>query len=152
MAQGPDIVSVLMAQATFNIRHSVDPNPQLAVLLAAIACEVHATQLIEATVDTADADTVRNFYKVANRAREPKEKYGKLAKALWSKSLEAEHPALWKHLVELFAVRHRIAHSGALVELEAGEPLVYQARLAIHWLTLISEGKDSKTLPMFPIV
>lgn len=121
----------LLAQARYLTQSTNSPQPGIAVLLAAVAVETHAKQMLTASWPPGSTPSLRSL---RERHRTAADLYGAIAKTVFGRSLEEEDPALWEELRALFKARNKMAHeSHAPAHGEAG-PHVVAAMRSMAWL------------------
>jgi hypothetical protein len=137
LSEGPSVTHTLLAQATYLVSFTPSPQPGLAVLLAAVACEAHAKQVLLTRVVGTAQPLLEVFLRKPRIFQEPAvELFGEVAKAVIGKSLKDKDDDrdLWRTLVRLFEVRNRMAHVADGPSIEEARRLIRAARQAIEWL------------------
>lgn len=135
LRDGPDATSSLLAQASYLVRSVRDPQPGLAVLLAAVACEAHVKEVLLERVDSATKPLLDTLLRKPRIFQEPAlELFGEVARAVLGRSLRDDDRALWKKIDELFQARNKMAHVADRPSLEKARELVIAANQAMKWL------------------
>jgi hypothetical protein len=135
MENGPSPTRSLLAQASYLSWSTSDPQPGLAVLLAAVACEAHAKEILLQRVDPITRSLLDTLLRKPRIFQEPAvELFGDVAKAVLGKSLKDDDRNLWKDIVNLFELRNRMAHVADRPSLERVKELTVAARRAMDWL------------------
>ena len=135
LRDGPDATSSLLAQASYIVRSVRDPQPGLAVLLAAVACEAHAKEILLDRVDSVARPLLDTFLRKPRIFQEPAiELFGDVAKAVFGRSLKDDDRALWKKIDELFQARNKMAHVADRPSIDKARELVTAANQAMQWL------------------
>ena len=136
LLHGPSITRSLLAQARHLTLSSRDPQPGLAVLLAAVACEAEAKRVLLAEAKGEALPLIEVFLRRPRIFQEPAvELFGEVAMAVLGRSLKEEDRELWKLVVQLFETRNRMAHVADRPENEVAVKLVVAADRAIEWLS-----------------
>jgi hypothetical protein len=144
LEHGPQPTSVLLAQASYLSRSTADPQPGLAVLLAAVACEAHAKEVLIEQAESAVRPLLDTLLRKPRIFQEPAaELFGHVAKVVIGKSLQEDNRTLWKSITELFETRSKMAHVADRPSAEKAKELTIAARQAIEWL-------DAGTAPPTP--
>jgi hypothetical protein len=115
----------------------VDPQPQRAVLLAAIACETKIKSVLQNRVSPEKAGLAELL---VARPRSAAALFSEILKAAVGPSLKASRPDLARRIECLFQVRNRVAHSGEVPTLHEADAAVSAAREVFEWL----DGELSK--------
>jgi hypothetical protein len=132
---GPSPTKSLLAQASYLSRSTADPQPGLAVLLAAVACEAHAKEILLELAEPAARPLLDTLLHRPRIFQEPAaELFGHVAKAVIGKSLQEENKDLWKNLTEIFQLRNKMAHMADRPPVGRVRELVVAATQAIAWL------------------
>jgi len=132
---GPSPTMSLLAQASYLSRSTADPQPGLAILLAAVACEAHAKEVLLERADRAARPLLDTLLRRPRIFQEPAiELFGHVAKVVVGKSLHEDNRDLWKSLTELFVLRNNMAHRADRPTAEKARELTVAATQAIEWL------------------
>lgn len=135
LRDGPDLTSTLLAQASYLSRSVRDPQPGLAVLLAAVACEAHAKEILLERANPSTRPLLDTLLRKPRIFQEPAlELFGEVAKAVLGRSLRDDDRLLWKKIDELFQVRNKMAHIADRPSPEKARELVIAASQAMKWL------------------
>jgi hypothetical protein len=135
LQDGPDTTSYLLAQASYLVRSVPDPQPGLAVLLAAVACEAHVKEVLLERAESATKPLLDTLLRKPRIFQEPAlELFGEVARAVLGKSLRDDDRALWKKIDELFQARNKMAHVADRPSLEKARELVIAANQAMKWV------------------
>jgi hypothetical protein len=135
LRDGPDATSSLLAQARYLVIAVRDPQPGLAVLLAAVACEAHAKEVLLNRADAMTKPLLDVFLRRARIFQEPAlQLFGEVARAVLGRSLRDDNQKLWKQLDQLFQARNKMAHVADRPSLDTARELVFAAKQAIEWL------------------
>lgn len=135
LRDGPDAISSLLAQARYLVRSVRDPQPGLAILLAAVACEARVKEILLERASPATKPLLDTLLRKPRIFQEPAlELFGEVSKAVLGKSLREEDRPLWKKVDELFQARNKMAHVADRPPLEKARELVFAANEAMEWL------------------
>jgi hypothetical protein len=140
---GPSPTRSLLAQASYLSWSTADPQPGLAILLAAVACEAHAKEILLQRVDPVTRPLLDTLLRRPRIFQEPAvELFGEVAKVILGTSLKEENRDLWKDLVNLFELRNKMAHVADRPSIDRVKELTVAARQAMDWL----DAKCAKSL------
>jgi hypothetical protein len=132
---GLDPAQQLLAQARYFGHFAADPQPGLAVLLAAMACESRAKTVLLDGAPTEQVELLRVLLESPRIFQQPAfELFDKVAKASVGRSLRDDDKELFKAIIRLFEVRNSIAHRADAPSAEAAAELVRAAMRAFEWL------------------
>jgi hypothetical protein len=135
LRDGPDAISSLLAQAKYLVRSVRDPQPGLAILLAAVACEARVKEVLLERASPATKPLLDTLLRKPRIFQEPAlELFGEVSKAVLGKSLREDDRPLWKKIDELFQARNKMAHVADRPPLEKARELVFAANDAMEWL------------------
>lgn len=135
LRDGPDATSSLLAQARYLVVAVRDPQPGLAVLLAAVACEAHAKEVLLDRVDATAKPLLEVFLHRPRIFQEPAlALFGEVARAVLGRSLRDDDQILWKKIDLLFQARNKMAHVADRPSIEKARELVFAAKQAMEWL------------------
>jgi hypothetical protein len=135
LRDGPDAVSSLLAQAKYLVRSVRDPQPGLAILLAAVACEARVKEVLLECASPATRPLLDTLLRKPRIFQEPAlELFGEVSKAVLGKSLREDDRPLWKKMDELFQARNKMAHVADRPPLDKARELVFAASDAMEWL------------------
>jgi hypothetical protein len=135
LRDGPDAIGSLLAQASYLVRSVRDPQPGLAILLAAVACEAHVKEVLLERVDSATRPLLDTLLRKPRIFQEPTlELFGEVASAVLGRSLRDDDRPLWKKIDELFQARNKMAHVANRPSLEKARELIIAANQAMKWL------------------
>lgn len=135
LRDGPRATSSLWAQATHLVQSVREPQPGLAVLLAAVACEARAKEVLLERCESATRPLLDTLLRKPRIFQEPAlELFGDVAKAVFGRSLRDDDRALWKKIDELFQARNKMAHVADGPPPQKARELVFAAGQAMKWL------------------
>jgi hypothetical protein len=138
---GTNPTESLLAQATYLSRLTSDPQPGLAILLAAVACESQAKEVLLARAEIGVRPLLETLLHRPRIFQEPAaELYGHVAKSVIGRSLHDDNITLWKQITELFQLRNKMAHMANIPSVEKAKDLVIAAAKAVEWLNLDNES------------
>jgi hypothetical protein len=112
------------------------PNPQLAVLLAAVGLEVAVKSTLRSKVDTTKLALLD--YILANPrdvSQQAQALFGRTMDTAIGRSLETDNKPLFKRVGKLFEWRNKVAHTGSQVPFEEAKDLAEAAREVLAWLS-----------------
>jgi hypothetical protein len=140
----PAIGEALLADASYLLGYSEEPQLRQAVLLGAIACEVEIKQvLIKAATPTQAALVDTLFENPRDFSVAAASLFDKVAKAVVGRSLKEEDRALFNQVSDLFTVRNRIAHrGGADVTEDRMRTAVVAAKKGFAWAQTLRPQSD----------
>src|SRR5207244_2004816 len=105
----------LLADARFYAWHASQPNPRIAVLLAAIATEVRIKAFLTSSATPEQAPLVNLILSSPQDVSlAAVSLFDKGLLAVCGRSLRADDPAGYKALIGLFEARNKLAHRGGL--------------------------------------
>jgi hypothetical protein len=130
LRQGVSPSRALLSQARYLTQSTNSPQPGMAILLAAVAAEGHAKELLPARKSPL-APSLRRLQRDYGSAVDL---YGPVAKAMIGRSLEDDDPALWSDLESLFTSRNKMAHKLRTPSHTDAKQLVVAAMKAMDWL------------------
>ena len=127
--------SFLLSQARYFAHFAPDKQPGIAVLLAAMACEARAKDVLTARAHPAAGDLLSVIFRHPRVFPEPaQELFGFTARAVLGTSLRETDRALFDKLVTLFQKRNALAHRAASPSAPEAADLVRAAVSAFDWL------------------
>jgi len=129
------IADALVADANY-LMGVRPPNPEQAVLLAAIGLEVAAKSVLRAKID-ADRRDLLDY--ILDNPRDISQQAAALfaatMKVAINRSLQADNKPLFVRIEKLFQRRNAVAHRGARVSIDEAHDLARAAREALVWLS-----------------
>ena len=131
---GPRTELLLLAQARYFAHFAPDLQPGLAVLLAAIACEVAAKAVLEERASPEVRPLLDLLVKGRRLPGPAVDLFGSVALAVLGHSLREDDEALFRTLERLFQVRNGLAHRADSPTRQEAADLVRAALAAIEWL------------------
>ncbi|MBZ9638303.1 hypothetical protein [Streptomyces sp. PSKA30] len=122
----------LLSQARYLTQSTNSPQPGMAILLAAVAAETYAKESLKSCRPPGSTPSLRALQQEHGTAVDL---YGPIAKAVISRSLEADDPALWSDLRSLFNARNKMAHKLKTPTHLDARQLVVAGMRAMDWLS-----------------
>lgn len=126
---------ILLAQAAYWAIWTADPKPGVAVLLAAMACESRARDVMAKRVDPEMEPLLDVLFDKPWIFQRPAiDLFHHVAKAVLGRSLKDDDQALWKQVVRLFELRNEMAHEANEPSRSDVGPLVAASYGVFEWL------------------
>ncbi|HEV2639018.1 MAG TPA: hypothetical protein VGX23_27990 [Actinocrinis sp.] len=131
LSNGVSPPRALLSQARYLTLSTNSPQPGMAILLAAVAAETYAKEVLQTRQSPGSAPSLRSLQRIYGTALDL---YGQVAKAMIGRSLEDDDPPLWSDLGSLFNTRNKMAHRLKTPSHLDARQLVVAAMRATDWL------------------